>query len=288
MGWYSMGRALYHLAVADAMRHHFCCPYSCLELLGPALCLKPGDVLVVRLGRLGVVVADVVPGGFFPSGSSCATTRTWTWGSSPCRGRPQLSAVQTSPWSFTGHTFLCLCLSLSLASCDSGTYGETHHRFVDLASFTNLASLADFDLLEVALTLTLTSSTPMKSPLPASPLELVELPLSSRVPVPLPTKQTSSSDSSSTLAFSTLGLLHLLLKVLDVVKEVATQHLQLELLQGFVLDAAVHDAGMGQVVEGDAVHRPVAYQHRDQVGGVAFILLLNGRYGCFPTCLKGG
>jgi hypothetical protein len=60
VGWYSMGRALYHLAVADALRHHFCCPYSCLELLGPALCLEPGDVLVVRLGRSGVVVADVV------------------------------------------------------------------------------------------------------------------------------------------------------------------------------------------------------------------------------------
>jgi hypothetical protein len=61
--WYSMGRALYHLAVADALQHHFCCPYSCLEFLGPALCLKPGDELVVRLGRSGVVVADVVPGG---------------------------------------------------------------------------------------------------------------------------------------------------------------------------------------------------------------------------------
>jgi hypothetical protein len=66
VGWYSMGRALYHLAVADALRHHFCRPYSCLELLGPALCLKPGNVLVVRLGRSGVVVADVVPGGVFP------------------------------------------------------------------------------------------------------------------------------------------------------------------------------------------------------------------------------
>jgi hypothetical protein len=60
-----MGRALYHLAVADALRHHFCCPDSCLELLGPALRLEPGKVLVVRLGWPGVVVADV-PRGVFP------------------------------------------------------------------------------------------------------------------------------------------------------------------------------------------------------------------------------
>jgi hypothetical protein len=53
-----MGRALYHLAVADALRHHFCCPYSCLELLGPEIRLEPGEVLVVRLGRSGVVVAE--------------------------------------------------------------------------------------------------------------------------------------------------------------------------------------------------------------------------------------
>jgi hypothetical protein len=99
----------------------------------------------------------------------------------------------------------------------------------------------------------------MTSPSPASPLEVVEPSLSLPVgtasfnsnspllvvaPVPLPTKKTSSSDSSSTLAFSTLAsLLQLLLKVLYVVKEVATQHLQLELLQGFVLDAAVHGSG---------------------------------------------
>jgi hypothetical protein len=67
VGWYSMGRALYHLTVADALRHHFYCPDSCLELLGPALRLEPGEVLLVRLGRPGVVVADVdVPGGFLP------------------------------------------------------------------------------------------------------------------------------------------------------------------------------------------------------------------------------
>jgi hypothetical protein len=53
------------------------------------------------------------------------------------------------PRRFTGQTFLCL----SLASCDSGTYGDRHHRSVDFASMTNLASLADFALLEVALTL---------------------------------------------------------------------------------------------------------------------------------------
>ncbi len=59
LGRNSMGRALYHLAVGDALRHHFCCPDSRLELLGPALCLKPGEVLVVRLGRPGI--AAVVP-----------------------------------------------------------------------------------------------------------------------------------------------------------------------------------------------------------------------------------
>jgi hypothetical protein len=60
-----MGRAFYHLTVADALQHHFCGPDYCLELLGPALRLEPGEVLVVRLGRPGVVVADV-PGGVFP------------------------------------------------------------------------------------------------------------------------------------------------------------------------------------------------------------------------------
>jgi hypothetical protein len=60
--------------------------------------------------------------GIFPLPWS-ATRQTWG-----CL-LPQLSAVQTSPRRFTGHTFLCLCLSLSLASCDRGTYGERHHRF---------------------------------------------------------------------------------------------------------------------------------------------------------------
>jgi hypothetical protein len=59
------GGGFYHLAVADALQHHFCCPYSCLDLLCPALCLKPDNVLVVQLVRSGVVVADVVPGGVF-------------------------------------------------------------------------------------------------------------------------------------------------------------------------------------------------------------------------------
>jgi hypothetical protein len=60
-----MGRALYHLSVGDALRHHFCCPDSGIELLGPALGLEPGKVLVVRLRQPGVVLADV-PGGVFP------------------------------------------------------------------------------------------------------------------------------------------------------------------------------------------------------------------------------
>jgi hypothetical protein len=52
------------------------------------------------------------------------------------------------PRRFTGQTFLCL----SLASCDSGTYGDRHHCSVDLASLTNLASLSHFAMLKVALT----------------------------------------------------------------------------------------------------------------------------------------
>jgi hypothetical protein len=61
---------------------------------------------------------------------------------------PLLLAVQTSPWRFTGQTFLCL----SLATCDSGTYADRHHRTLDLFSSTTLASLANFALLEVTLT----------------------------------------------------------------------------------------------------------------------------------------
>jgi hypothetical protein len=170
------------------------------------------------------------------------------------------------PRRFTGQTFLCICLSLSLASCDSGTYGDRHHRFVDLASFTNLASLADFASLEVALTLTLMSpsSTPLTSSSPSSPLEVV-------VPVPVPLSSSlvgrASFNSNSpppwwagsvadeedgllqlqllheprlNLGLLDLGLLQLLLEVLNVVEEVATEHLQLELLQGLVLDS--HDS----------------------------------------------
>jgi hypothetical protein len=50
------------------------------------------------------------------------------------------------PRRFTGQTFLCL----ALASCDSRTNGNRHHRSVDLVILTSLASLADFASLEVA------------------------------------------------------------------------------------------------------------------------------------------
>jgi hypothetical protein len=53
---------------------------------------------------------------------------------------PQLEAVQTSPWRFTGPTFLVL----SMASWVTGVKGDWHHKAVDLASLTCLASLADF------------------------------------------------------------------------------------------------------------------------------------------------
>jgi hypothetical protein len=49
---------------------------------------------------------------------------------------PQFEAVQTSPRRFSGQTFL----SLSLASCVTGVKGDKHHRSVDLASLTRLAS----------------------------------------------------------------------------------------------------------------------------------------------------
>jgi hypothetical protein len=61
----------------------------------------------------------------------------------------QLLAVETSPRRFTGQTFLCL----ALATCVIWTNGNSHHRSVDLAILTSLASLADFALLEVALAL---------------------------------------------------------------------------------------------------------------------------------------
>jgi hypothetical protein len=55
--------ALYHLAVSDALRHHFRCPDPRLELLGPVIRIEPDEVLVLGLlGRPGVVFADV-PGG---------------------------------------------------------------------------------------------------------------------------------------------------------------------------------------------------------------------------------
>jgi hypothetical protein len=60
-----------------------------------------------------------------------------------------------------------------------------------------------------------------------------------------------------------LGLLDL--KVLDVVEEVATEQLQLVLPQSLVLDGAVHDVGMSQVVRGDAVHQPSAGRHPGRV-----------------------
>jgi hypothetical protein len=73
-----------------------------------------------------------------------------------------------------------------------------------------------------------------------------------------------------------LGLLQLLLepqlnlclldlKVLDVVKEVATEQLQIVLPKSLVLDGAVHDVGMSQVVGGYAVHQPGVGQHPARV-----------------------
>jgi hypothetical protein len=57
-----------------------------------------------------------------------------------------------------------------------------------------------------------------------------------------------------------LGLLDL--KVLDVVAEVATEQLQLVLPQGLVLDVAVYDVGISQVVGGNVIHPPVAGRHQ--------------------------
>jgi hypothetical protein len=59
------GGALNHLAVGDALRHHFRCPDSRPELLGPVLRLEPDEVLVwleVHWADLPLLLLVLVPG----------------------------------------------------------------------------------------------------------------------------------------------------------------------------------------------------------------------------------
>jgi hypothetical protein len=191
--WGGCSGTLYHLAVRDALQHHLCCPDPRLELLGMVLRLELDKVLV-RLSRPGIAaVVPLAAGGRLgtappPGEVSLGPVRK----RDPhvpqrARGLGDLPLAMVGheadlgvfaaavvgradlPRRFTGQTFLCL----AMASCDSGTNGDRHHKSVDLAILTSLASLANFALLEVALAL----ATPSKS---SSPMEVGSTALESR------------------------------------------------------------------------------------------------------------